>query len=218
MILHAAVLAFSIVAAEKEPTPQLYLTAHQESGELSAVGELRSSLHELDYAAMLTALTTLNKADGSDATSVVLEALQNSDPRVRWQAARAAGRLQSPQQRLIAGLLNALKDSDPLVRWSASESLVLAGARAKSVVPNLVEGLTSKDLVYRRASAEVLAKLGPHASEAVPSLFDALRDDDPTVRRWASHALRQILRIQIGNRSELEDLLTDDRASRQERS
>jgi HEAT repeat protein len=209
-MLHAVVLAVTLATGENEPTPQLYLTTHRVTSN-GAVDALRASLDQIDYPSMLKAVSSLDVSDASAATDILMDGLRSSDPRIRWQAARAAGRLGVGQERLINGLLHTLKDADPLVRWASSESLAAAGSKARPIVPTLIAGLSSEDLVYRRASAEVLAKLGTHASDAVPSLLDALRDDDPTVRRWATQALREIFRTQVGSKIDLEDALTDDR-------
>lgn len=196
------------------PTPQTEIVERAfnldaNTGEKAT--ELHRALLRLDYASVLSVLSDLSRgSDCEEFVAVLRDGVRDRDPRVRWQATRALGRLGSMGKPATAELIAALKDTDPLVRWAAADALVAIGPDAKVALPALIEGLSATDPLTRRSSAMILAKIGPEARPAVPALFDALRDKDTLVRRRAAQALREIFELQPDALPEYRDLLTED--------
>lgn len=165
-----------------------------------ALERLRTSLETLDYPGSLSAVAELRQLGQVDAMARVLsESLKRSDPRARWQAARAAGRMGPGARGVVPELSKVLKDNDALARWAAAESLAALGPDARSAIPALIDGLGASDPITRRTCAEALLKVGPDAGAAVPGLIEALRDADPAVQKRAADALRHFFRSQVSS-------------------
>jgi HEAT repeat protein len=113
------------------------------------------------------------------ALPVLLEALQDADEGVRYDAARVlGGLLRSGDKEAVAPLGQALRDQSLRVRGQVVQLLGRLGPAAEETVPVLVETLKQKSL--RPRVIEVLGRIGPEAKDAVPALIEALREEGPT--------------------------------------
>lgn len=118
-----------------------------------------------------------------EARAPVLAALDDPDPGVRLEAARAAGALRL--RSAVPRLLDWLDDPDESLRASTAESLGRLGdARA---VPGLVRALGDATVEVRRAAVAALARLGGH--EVLVPILGRLDDPDVEVRIEAADAL-----------------------------
>ncbi|MFO0948971.1 MAG: HEAT repeat domain-containing protein [Planctomycetota bacterium] len=217
--MHGVVFCVSLVlgesfASDNGPTPQSEVAERSLKSDAKSyenAQELHEALLRLDYSTVLASLSELAETNSHDKIVVVLrDRVSDRDPRVRWQAVRALGRLGAKGKPATRELIAALKDSDPLVRWAAADALVTIGPDAEASLPALIEGLSAADPLTRRSCAMILAKIGPDARSAVPALFDALRDKDTLVRRRAAQALREIFQLHADSLPEYRDLLTED--------
>lgn len=91
----------------------------------------------------------------------------NSDPRARWVAGRALGRI--PSQASSDALIAGLKDAQPMARVAAARGLQDLGERR--AVPALVKALNDPGAVVRAAVLDTLGTLGSSA-EVKPVLAE----------------------------------------------
>jgi HEAT repeat protein len=148
------------------------------------------------------------------ALPVLLNALQNADSQVRWNAGSALGFLRFRPSEVVPTLIGLLGHENPGVRWNACFLLGNLGDEAEPAISSLIavvqderageilneRGARSgkgfyevfKDHSVRSAAAEALGKIGPIARPAVPSLIQALKDVNPFVRLDAAVAMRRI--------------------------
>lgn len=131
---------------------------------------------------------------GQRATRVVpdlVAALGANEPRHRWNAALALGRLgqraMSARTALIGILLD---DPDPSVRGHAATALGRIGG--VEVVEPLARALSDPHRQVRALAARALGWLGATAAPALPQLRRALTDPHPKVQRRAARSLEQI--------------------------
>lgn len=115
--------------------------------------------------------------------------LDDSDHRVREEAARALGRIGSaPLPAVIEGLGN----SNRHVRREAVRFLRQSGSEAGRAVPELAQALRDSDFKVRMGAALALGLLGPEALPAVPDLVAALKDRHRFFCRMVAWALERI--------------------------
>jgi HEAT repeat protein len=118
-------------------------------------------------------------ATAATATSEVIAAAKNEDPRVRAWVASGLGELSGVWTAdVIPALVVLLKDSDRAVSANAAQALVVAGKKA---VPALMMAL--EDKATRSLALAVLSKIGPDALGAASGLAAALSDPDSEYRR-----------------------------------
>lgn len=124
--------------------------------------------------------------------SVLVKALSDSDPWVRYEAADALGNIRPGAKEAVPALIKALGDSEQYVRFRAAFALGNIGPEAKEAVPTLIKALGDSYKSVREVAADALGKIGPEAKEAVLALIKALGDSDARVRYWAADALEKI--------------------------
>jgi HEAT repeat protein len=124
---------------------------------------------------------------GRQAMPVLLQALNDDDPRVRAFAVNA---LQySDSIYVIPHLRGRLADNDPIVRRTALAAL--GTMQAVDAIPAVILVLDDSDDFTRCQAALVLGILGEEG--AVPSLLDTLREDPyPVARQTAANSLGKI--------------------------
>jgi HEAT repeat protein len=139
---------------------------------------------------------------GPAATSWVIRAMRNGDPRVRETACSIL--MQTMPERpdeALAALLAAAKDSDPLVQWNAlmqlEQWIARAGSSPEKVVVDpairaLGDALGDISGLVRWQAASSLATVGPQARSVVGALDRALDDPEKPVRIGAAEALLRI--------------------------
>lgn len=104
-------------------------------------------------------------AEAKAAVPALVEALRDSDAKVRYRSLMALGNL-----------------------WSGAER----GPEVRAAVPALIKLLKDEDEYIRRRAVYVLGRIGPEARAAVPALTEALRDENEDVRSYVAKALGAI--------------------------
>jgi HEAT repeat protein len=127
---------------------------------------------------------------GPPAVPTLCEALQHPDPLARINAARALIRIGPEARGALPALTAALRDDDPLVDKMVIAALERIGQEA---VPVLHDALRErKEVAIRAAIVGALHRLGPAAAETVPTLRAMFKDDDDPLQEAAGEALRQV--------------------------
>ena len=122
----------------------------------------------------------------TEAIAVLIEALADPEPFVRWQASEALAAQDATC--VFHALTDALTEGQPAQRAGAAVALGRIGGEAATT--DLCKQVEDPDPRVRRALAQALGQIGDPttAVELVPMLDDA----DADVRRAAAHALGQI--------------------------
>jgi outer membrane protein assembly factor BamB/HEAT repeat protein len=126
------------------------------------------------------------------AQPALVRALQDEDPLVARDAARALGALGTLATPSVPALVRALAQRDEHLRIYAAEALASIGPDAATATPALTKALGDPVAGVRWAAGEALAAMGPLAAPAVPRLIDALKDEFLMVRICAAGALGHI--------------------------
>lgn len=124
-------------------------------------------------------------------------ALADDDPRARWYATYALGRIGPEAKEAVEPLSKIVEDrfGHEYVRGGAAWALGRIGPRAESAVPRLIATLESKPVPVvsvRRTVPVALGQIGPAAKPAAPVLVKLLDDEDRGVRVNAAAALWKI--------------------------
>ncbi len=122
----------------------------------------------------------------------MLHQLQDPDPRLRMQAARAFCEIEEP--RAIQSLLALVRDPCPLVRVGAAYALGRNPDPAEVEV--LIQGLRRDWNGYVRKGL-VWALGNAKDPRAYPVLLEVLAEDIAAVRLWAASALGQLAQAQV---------------------
>jgi HEAT repeat protein len=111
---------------------------------------------------------------GREATPVLIQLLDDSEPRVRWEAAMALKDLADPES--IEALLDALRDENGDVRWVAAEGLAAIGEA--SLRPLLETVKREADSFELRDSAHVAISLleDRELRELLAPVYHAMKD------------------------------------------
>lgn len=126
--------------------------------------------------------------DARPATPALVLALQDTDPGIRWQAARSLARLGEHTDEAAPVLVQCL--AIRLTRLEAAQLLVKIGPDA---VPALCQTLDDPRSAIRQPAVEVLRDLGPAAIRAFLHLVVVLGEDpNPQLRREAAIALGRL--------------------------
>ena len=143
----------------------------------------------------LTAAEALGKIGDRKAGPFLLQALHDSDPRVREAAARSMGALSAAGEGGESELVALLSDPDILVRHAAAQAL---GAREET--PALMSALTGlmtdPDPTVRQAAVHALLLVD--GTGALQALSAGVTDNDPMVRQWITAALGETGDVRAG--------------------
>jgi HEAT repeat protein len=141
-------------------------------------------------------------ADARSATTALLSTLADAPEELRPSVARALGRINASDERVLGALLSALKNTtNTKLRCFAVEGLGAMGKRGKPAVPHLVAALRQQDSSWSPDASSLhqsilltLAELGPHSADAFPALLELIRDKKAATknRTMAIDALRRI--------------------------
>lgn len=140
--------------------------------------------------------------NAAPALDKLVAAFADTDPRVRWHAARAVGLIGEDARSALPRLLSLLGDSDPLVVTQAASAIARmreddgrpripdadAAAYAAAVEP-LAKTALHPDPRARRAAVRALRELSPSLEAMAPIVSKHLADADPTVVLGALHTL-----------------------------
>lgn len=139
-------------------------------------------------------LLSLDLAGNDVVVTLLLGALQDKSPFVRFNAAAAVSRLGPKAELAVEPLSRALADEDWRVRRIACETLGSIGPPAKSAIGPLLKVLEDQrnnDWV-RSNAALALARIGPQTEAVVGALSSALKDGSERVRNAAGQGLEAI--------------------------
>jgi HEAT repeat protein len=139
-------------------------------------------------------LLSLDLAGNDAILTLLLGALQDKTPFVRFNGAAAIGRLGPKAELAVDSLNRALADEDWRVRRIACETLGSIGPAAESAIGPLLKVLEDQgnnDWV-RSNAALALARIGPKTEPVVVALSSALNDGSEKVRNAAGQALEAI--------------------------
>jgi HEAT repeat protein len=163
-------------------------------------------LGDKDAAVRLAAVEFLEMLDegARPATAALVQALCDSDPFVRWGAARALFRMapdegekvgeafaQTIREQIVPGLAKRLDDVDLDARLAMLKALRRYAAFATSAVPALIQATRVGDADSRVEAIHTLeaAAARDDAAPAVQALAAALKNSDSRVRQAAAQAL-----------------------------
>jgi len=138
---------------------------------------------------------------GDDARPVLMAALRDKTPFVRYRAAEALA--DNFGADILPDMLKALKDPDPDMRRIATTALKFLGRKAVPAAPALTRVLKDKAFDVREGAADALGAMGPLAADAVPRLVKVLRNDDEW---WVAHSAYHAL-TRIGTADALEAVM-----------
>lgn len=130
-------------------------------------------------------------SDARQAEAELIARLGDPDPAIRWNAARALGKIHAGPAGIEA-LVRACTDKVPEVREHAAEALGDIGPPAASAVPALTGLLSDENFKVRRDSARSLGKIGPAAKAAAEALRKLATDPEQSVRAAAAQALKDL--------------------------
>jgi HEAT repeat protein len=144
-----------------------------------------SNIHSIDRGVWALALATKDGmqrevarrrlvALGREATPVLIQLLDDSEPKVRWEAALALKELGDPAS--VEALVEALKDENSDVRWVAAEGLAVIGE--ESLRPLLETLRQEADSFELRDSAHVAISLleDGELRELLAPVYQAMKD------------------------------------------
>ncbi len=131
-------------------------------------------------------------AYGSEDIPALVDALKDSQGKVRIKAADDLGLIGWRARSATPILMKMCEDADPYVRISAARAVDLVGGDFTIPVAVLGEILKNETAAVRRAAATALGDLEADGKGAVTPLQDALRDPDAGVRWLAAEALGRI--------------------------
>jgi HEAT repeat protein len=136
-----------------------------------------------------------------DQGPALVETLRDSNPFVRWVAARTLGRLNQPAVKGAAvGLAGLANDEDLSVRIAVANAIESLGSEGREAVPALLRVVNTGDGDFREAALKALGAAGPYTTAhpltvekrgklIVPALVRELSNPDVQVRRAAAQAL-----------------------------
>lgn len=157
--------------------------------------ELIAALQAESAAIRWQAIEHLNRAEHlwltDETLSLLLQALADQHPFVRWQAGIALMRHTEGAQKITDLLINNSAQNPTQIKRSYSAAIdALGSSQRPDTYPSVLEMLSADDALLRQSAAEALAHLKTPA--AVPALIEALDDPAPWVRRAAAYALGHI--------------------------
>lgn len=156
-----------------------------------AIPALRRQLTDTSDNAASTAAWALAHIRGP-ADSVLLEALQDSNPRVRRLAAYALGEA-GPGIEGASDALSRARQAEPdsgvraMITWAQGQ---MGGRKLRDL--NMVRGLQSPDSTERREAVRRLAASGVVSSDVLEILIRTLGSSDSLLRDGAAQALGRI--------------------------
>lgn len=144
------------------------------------------------FAVMLLSVIVGCSQDPNYTVPGLTKMLQDSDPGMRYTAAKTLGSYGTEATSAVPQLVQALKDPDTSVRIGAAYALAEIGPSAESAVPTLAEGLNDKDVEIRLAAVYAISVVGVSTPIALPLLQPLKRDRDFRVRDEVTKAIRKL--------------------------
>ena len=153
---------------------------------------LHDTAHPMVRAHAATILGRLGTSAGEGSMPALIEALADSDARVRGAATEAIARFGRGAQHAVPALLVNLTDPAPDVRRRTLEALISIQPPVDTTVRALRGALSDSIPANRAAAAYMLGELGRNANPAFEELVSALEDPAPDVRASVVSALAAI--------------------------
>jgi HEAT repeat protein len=181
-------LSKALRATDKSDREEIRDRAAQALGKLGHAGEtaLLEALGDNDREVRLVAAKALWKsAHRPEAIAAIANLLQESDEKVREQAAHAVHEIGADARTALATLIAALKDHEDVRTWVA-DALAKIG---KPAVRPLLRLLRDKDARVRERAAYALGVEPLQPQVVVPALIRILEDPDERVRAQAAASL-----------------------------
>src|SRR5262249_23115552 len=182
-----------------------------------AVKELGDALKDKHAGARAAAAETIgafSRIDSEiarDTVPALAELLQDSEKRVRLQAAFALGRMGAAASGAVQALAAALaKEKDVAVRKEIAKSLTAMGQSAAPATSALLSALKDDSSDVRQNAAIALGRIGPDATQALPELLKATKDRDKSVRCYAIHAIGSLGKPAVSAIPELIEIVRKD--------
>jgi len=135
-----------------------------------------------------------NSTAWSEVAAEIAIHLLNDDLDVRFEAARALGRidpLQSGPKDVLLSLLDDDQTQPLMVAIVISALIERDDADAQTMIPHLRRLISHDQAEVRENASAAIAKLESSADQMIPELITALEDDEPIVRENAAIALGQ---------------------------
>ncbi len=132
------------------------------------------------------------KRHAASAVPALTQLLTHADPAVRWNAARALGKVGDASKPAAAAIVAQMADPVALVREHAAEALGDIGPAVAETVPDLAKCLADPDWKVRRDAVRSLGQMGPAAKRVLPQVLAMAGDAQAEVREAAATAGRKI--------------------------
>jgi HEAT repeat protein len=114
---------------------------------------------------------------GTDTIPPLIEALTNSNERVRTGAATTLGSFESQARDATPALIQCLKDENSRVRSAAAMSLAHLGGDTNAVISALLPCLKDKDVCVREMAAISLGDIHQKPETVVPALLASIEKE-----------------------------------------
>ena len=158
-----------------------------------ALPGLASVLGSRNVEARLAALYALEEfeSEGASTSAAVAKALSDTDPDVRWAAARVLGRMAPAGDKdAVPALAKVVMDESVDVRITALAALERYGPEAAGEAKAISKALSAKDALTRLWATRAIAAVGPKGREiAQETLSKTLGDEEVRIRRLAAQGL-----------------------------
>jgi len=190
----ASTAAPELVAALADDDPLVRGVAVRSIGELApdVPGGVRALVAFFPDIEAMRAVASFGPA-GAEAVPALIATLKYEDPTVRWQSARALGKIGVPSVPAVTELARlTISDPDSLVREHAAEALGDIGPAAADGIPALVKALHDPVARVRRDAVRALGQMGPAAKAVLGDIRSLQKDSDADVRAAAERAVRLI--------------------------
>jgi len=132
------------------------------------------------------------KANG--AVPALAKALSDTDPKVRYRAAKSLAKLGQAASPAVAELAAALVDphNEDRIRYYVAKSIYKLGDERTQATEQLVLALGDSDPEVVCYAVKSLAKIGDPAERSLPKLKRLARSSDPKIRAAARAAVERI--------------------------
>jgi HEAT repeat protein len=149
----------------------------------------------------------------SDAAQELTVKLDDPDPDVRFESARALGRIE-PSGSIAREVLLALVDDSETQPLTSGLVISALMERTESdwsfMLPRYRRLISHNQAEVREHASAGIVKLGRLADQLIPELVLALDDEEPIVRENAAHALGEAMTNTDSVRSALESACSDE--------
>jgi HEAT repeat protein len=157
---------------------------------LDAFSDLGSELELFLQSSEAARMAELPRVPRVDVVGTIALSLACNNPRVRWRAAEALGRIGAAASPAVPDLQKLL--TDPSIRLAAADALGWIGKNADAAADDLVKLTSDPDSEMRRVAAWSLIRIGKGTKAAVPVLTEDLKQSDWRLRRDSAGFLWQL--------------------------